>query len=80
MAHPCINCGTECYCNGDIDDVIVCHMPVNCTGCGCEDSDGEPEFQECPKCDGHPACEDFGCAYEQGLGHMVKRDFESSDL
>jgi len=34
----------------------------------------EPEFIPCSKCDGHPACEDFGCAIELGLGRMVKRD------
>ena len=34
----------------------------------------QPEFMPCDKCDGHPACEDFGCAFELGLGRMVKRD------
>ena len=34
----------------------------------------EDDFVECDKCDGHPACEDFGCAYELGLGRMVKKD------
>ena len=38
-------------------------------------ADDEPEFIPCSKCDGHPACEDFGCAYELGLGLMVKKDF-----
>lgn len=37
MAHPCIYCGSECYCNGDIDDVIVSKTPKNCEGCGCEE-------------------------------------------
>jgi hypothetical protein len=32
------------------------------------------EFNPCSKCDGHDACEDFGCAIELGLGRMVKRD------
>ncbi len=39
-----------------------------------EDEDDENEFQPCAKCDGHPACEDHGCAYELGLGRMVKKD------
>lgn len=34
----------------------------------------ENEFTPCSECDGHPACEDFGCAYELGLGRMVKKD------
>lgn len=37
MAHPCIFCGSECYCHGDIDDVIVSKTPKNCDGCGCEE-------------------------------------------
>lgn len=40
-----------------------------------EDLDG-PEFIPCLLCDGHPACEDFGCAFELGLGRMVKKDIE----
>lgn len=36
--------------------------------------DEESEFISCSRCDGHPACEDFGCAYELGLGRMVKKD------
>lgn len=31
------------------------------------------EFISCDRCDGHPACEDFGCAYELGLGNMVRK-------
>lgn len=34
----------------------------------------DEEFVPCSKCDGHPACEDFGCAYELGNGHLVKKD------
>ncbi len=45
MAHPCFSCGSECYCNGSWDDVIVDHTPKNCEGCGnelCENSfDGD---------------------------------------
>lgn len=36
--------------------------------------DDEQEFIPCDKCDGHPACEDFGCAFELGCGRMVKKD------
>jgi hypothetical protein len=38
--------------------------------------DYEKEFIPCAKCDGHPACEDFGCAYELGKGNMVKKDIQ----
>ena len=41
-----------------------------------DDLEEEPEFTPCPKCDGHPACEDFGCAYDLGLGKMVKKNKE----
>lgn len=37
------------------------------------DDEEENEFIPCDKCDGHPACEDFGCAIELRLGRMVKR-------
>lgn len=40
----------------------------------------EEEFIPCEHCDGHPACEDFGCAIALGLGRMVKRDLSASDL
>lgn len=38
------------------------------------EDDDEIEFIPCDKCDGHPACEDFGCAYALGLSRMVKKD------
>lgn len=80
MAHPCFSCGSECYCHGDIDDVIVSHTPPDCDGCGCDDfdhvfdddDDDESEFHACSECDGHDACEDFGCAIKLGLGHMIQ--------
>lgn len=31
----------------------------------------ETEFIPCEKCDGHQACEDFGCAFKLGIGHLV---------
>lgn len=72
MAHPCINCGSECYCSGDIDDAMVSKTPKFCEGCGCEemfedDDYDEPEFIRCSDCDGHDACVDFGCAIEAGI-------------
>lgn len=85
MAHPCFSCGSECCCHGDIDDVIVSKTPRDCDGCGCDefsdededyldDDDDEYEFSPCSQCDGHPACEDHGCAYELGLGKLVKKE------
>lgn len=38
------------------------------------EDDSEHEFTPCSRCDGHPACEDFGCAYDLGLGRTVKKD------
>lgn len=32
------------------------------------------DFTPCSKCDGHQACEDFGCAIEHGLEHLLERD------
>lgn len=39
-----------------------------------EDEDDDLEFAPCRLCDGHDACEDFGCAYELGLGRMVRKE------
>lgn len=62
MAHPCCLCGSECYCSGDIDDVIVSHTPKGCISCGCEDDDHseyedveddddeQPEYYQCLGC------------------------------
>lgn len=36
-----------------------------------DDDFEEVEFQRCSSCDGHDACEDFGCAFKLGLGHLV---------
>ncbi|MFO0451355.1 MAG: hypothetical protein ACK52I_22320 [Pseudomonadota bacterium] len=38
--------------------------------------DDEIEFTPCSECDGHDACQDFGCAIELGLGHLINRDLE----
>ncbi len=76
MAHHCYICNSECYCNGSIDDVIVDKTPSNCEGCGCEDMfyDEDEHFDRCEDCDGHDACLDFGCAFENGCGHLVVTD------
>ena len=74
MAHPCFNCGSECYCHGDIDCVIVTKTPSNCDSCGCDDIQNEDYFEECYDCDGHDACRDHGCAFENGCGHLVETD------
>jgi hypothetical protein len=41
--------------------------------------DEEDDFEECPDCDGHDACRDFGCAFKHNLGHMVNEN-ELDDL
>lgn len=42
MAHPCISCGSECHCSGDIDDVIVSKTPYTCGGCDwCNEDDDD---------------------------------------
>lgn len=42
MAHPCIYCDGDCFCNGDYDDVITSKTPKDCEGCGChEDEDDD---------------------------------------
>ena len=38
-------------------------------------NEDEIEFIPCSRCDGHPACEDFGCAFELGCGHLVEENF-----
>ena len=83
MAHPCFSCGSECYCSGDIDDVIVSKTPKSCEGCGCEEGshndedddefywDDEDGFQCCDNCDLPDACADFGCAIKQGIKKLI---------
>lgn len=34
----------------------------------------DSEFERCLSCDGHDACEDFGCAFDLGLGNLVNKD------
>lgn len=40
-----------------------------------DDDIEEIEFIPCDKCDGHPACEDFGCAIKLGV-HLTKNKTE----
>lgn len=58
MAHMCCECGSECYCNGDIDDVVTTTTHINCRGCGCdigfddnEDDDWDIIGYECVGCE-----------------------------
>lgn len=60
----CIKCGEPTYGDNFI-----------CDGCReVDEFDDDREFIPCSECDGHPACEDFGCAYELGLGRLVKKN------
>lgn len=72
----------HCSLQTDVDPALLTDespMPY-CPCCGgalienedyCFEND-EDDFQPCDKCDGHDACADFGCAFELGLGHLVK--------
>lgn len=38
--HDCVNCGSACYCHGDIDDCVVESIEYSyehCEGCGCNE-------------------------------------------
>lgn len=51
MAHPCFSCGSECYCSGDIDDVIVSHTPMSCTKCDwCNEVDEDDFLDDEDEC------------------------------
>lgn len=39
MAHNCPNCGSACYCNGDIDDIFGCNLGAEDDCCHCDDDD-----------------------------------------
>lgn len=75
----CPHCGQQ---TGIDPALMEDHKPNYCPCCNeqifmysIEDEDyNEKEFMPCDKCDGHDACEDFGCAYELGLGRMVKKN------
>lgn len=42
--------------------------------------DDSDDFIPCSKCDGHDACEDFGCAIELGLERMVRKSKLESEM
>lgn len=63
----CKNCGGPV-----IGDNFICDQ--------CRDDNEEIEFTPCSECDGHPACEDFGCAIEAGLRRLLKKEFTIDDL
>lgn len=63
------------------DDVLVLERvgePLDGILCGkcytsmTNDDDDENEFEHCDDCDGHGACEDFGCAVKLGLSNMLE--------
>ncbi len=56
------------------DDITLDHLQGKSTSNDFDDF--EDDFIPCSRCDGHPACEDFGCAYEVGLGRMVEKNKE----
>lgn len=80
MAHPCYGCGGKCNCLNDKEPEIINETPAECDHCvecnkGDDDFDDEEmSFQSCDRCDGHDACADYGCAFENGCGHLVKSD------
>lgn len=47
---------------------------LTCDDCRDYEYDDEFEFHPCSRCDGHQACEDFGCAIDLGLERMVKKE------
>lgn len=79
MPHICPICKHHCECGGDNKNDVnrgeyrLCYCCQGFEGGGSDDSN-EPEFHRCDRCDGHDACEDFGCAFENGLGHLVQHD------
>lgn len=80
MPHICPVCKCHCECGGGSKEDIqrgewsLCYCCQGFEGGGSDDSDELPEFEPCSRCDGHPACEESGCAYELGLGHLVQSD------
>ena len=47
MAHSCPECGSACYCRGDIDDAVIHDEEAeeNCTHC-VDAEDGEEDWYE----------------------------------
>ena len=49
MAHSCPECGSQCYCNGDIDDILLegTDEEEACTCCsGGDDEDDEVDYDD----------------------------------
>lgn len=67
MAHPCLFCGSECYCNGSEDDAVVDKTPKNCTGCGHE------------LCDRNDIPRDDGMFDDEGIEDERDHRFENLD-
>jgi len=45
MAHSCPICGQTCYCNGDIDDIIMDTVVTYCECIHCEETPEEDELR-----------------------------------
>lgn len=65
----CRECGTKLIGKNAID-VGYC---LSCYNMMMSDPDDEDDFERCSECDGHDACEDFGCAIKAGLGHLLQK-------
>ena len=39
MAHTCPDCGSVCYCNGDIDDILIDGLDYDGSCTHCDDRD-----------------------------------------
>jgi hypothetical protein len=66
----CRECGTQLFGKNAID-VGYCIPCFNIMMSDDEEEEDEEDFEPCDECDGHDACEDFGCAIKAGLGHLL---------
>jgi len=69
MKDRCRMCGTKLIGKNAID-VGYC---IPCYNIEMADYEEDEDFQRCSECDGHDACEDFGCAIKSGLGHLIQK-------
>lgn len=72
MAHDCPECGMQCHCNGDIDDINFgesdeCKCCIDKLYGDNDEEDYEDDFDCCDNCDLPDACADFGCAISSGI-------------
>ena len=66
----CRECGTKLHGKNAID-VGYC---IPCYNMMMSDPDDVvDDLQRCADCDGHDACEDFGCAIKAGLRHLLQK-------